>query len=197
MFLWIVLCFVVGSVGNQRNIGFTGAFFLSLLLSPLIGLIFAFSSDKKSEKQQVSPVMRKLINEGDKFFKNNEIDNAIEKYKSLLAYTDKAPITNFKLAKLYSMKKDSKLSLKYLVISIQEGYNNFDKINNDNELEFLRNSSEFKIFVENGYKMPTLIKSETSISRIEELEKLTTLYEKGILTPEEFENEKKNILSKK
>jgi hypothetical protein len=192
--LWIVLCIVAGSVGNNRNIGFAGAFFLSLFLSPLVGLILTFNSDKKGEKAQLSPAMRKLINEGDVLFRNKDIDNAIEKYKSALAYSDKAPMTNFKLAKLYSMKNEPELSLKYLAISIQEGYKNFDKINNDNELKALRNSAEFKTFVENGYRTHTPIDSKVSISRIEKLEKLTILYEKGTLTKEEFENEKKNIL---
>lgn len=49
-FGWIIFSFVVGFIGSGRKIGFWGAFFLSLLLSPLIGLIIALvSKDKEDE----------------------------------------------------------------------------------------------------------------------------------------------------
>lgn len=48
--LWLVLCVVVGFLGNSRTIGFGGAFFLSLILSPLLGLIFVLvSKDKQTD----------------------------------------------------------------------------------------------------------------------------------------------------
>ena len=42
--VWIVFSIVAGVVGQDRSIGFWGSFMLSLLLSPLIGLIVAFAS---------------------------------------------------------------------------------------------------------------------------------------------------------
>lgn len=52
---WLILCIILGSVGSNRKIGFWGAFFLSLLLSPLIGLIITLASktreDEKYEKE--------------------------------------------------------------------------------------------------------------------------------------------------
>jgi hypothetical protein len=42
----ILLSFVVGFVGKDRNIGFPASFFISLLLSPLIDLIIVLSSSK-------------------------------------------------------------------------------------------------------------------------------------------------------
>lgn len=197
VFLWIVLCIVAGTVGNKRKIGFAGAFFLSLFLSPLVGLIISFNSDKKSKIIQVSPEMRKLINQGDTLFRNKDFDGAIEKYKAVLAYSYKAPKTNFKLAKLYSINKDIESSLNHLCLSIQQGYRNFDKINKDIELEHLRNSVEFKKFVKNGYKTCVPLKEKSRIGRIEKLEKLAKLYEKGVLTKIEFEDEKRKILIEK
>ena len=46
---WIFFSIIVGAIGSNRNIGFVGAFFLSILLSPLIGLIFTLVS--KSNEQ--------------------------------------------------------------------------------------------------------------------------------------------------
>jgi hypothetical protein len=45
-FAWIVLSFVVASLGKNKNIGYWGTFFLSLFLSPLIGLIIALASSE-------------------------------------------------------------------------------------------------------------------------------------------------------
>ncbi|WP_343566578.1 SHOCT domain-containing protein [Sphingobacterium sp.] len=46
---WIIFSLAVGAIGINRNIGFAGAFFLSLFLSPIIGLIFTLVS--KSDEQ--------------------------------------------------------------------------------------------------------------------------------------------------
>jgi len=45
--IWIFLSFIVAVAGDKKKIGYWGTFFLSLILSPLIGLIIALvSSDK-------------------------------------------------------------------------------------------------------------------------------------------------------
>lgn len=46
--VWFILCFLVAIAGNEKKIGYWGTFFLSLLLSPLIGLIIALVSGKKN-----------------------------------------------------------------------------------------------------------------------------------------------------
>jgi hypothetical protein len=45
--LWIVFCFVVASFGKDKNIGWGGAFVVSLIFSPLIGIIVVALSSKK------------------------------------------------------------------------------------------------------------------------------------------------------
>ena len=45
--VWIVLSVVIGIIGGNRKIGFGGALILSLLLSPLIGLIVTLASQSK------------------------------------------------------------------------------------------------------------------------------------------------------
>ena len=49
--MYILLCFVVGIIGKDRNIGFPVAFFISLLLSPIIGLIITLSSSKMKDEE--------------------------------------------------------------------------------------------------------------------------------------------------
>ena len=44
----IVFSLIIGNIGSKRTIGFLTAFLLSLFLTPIVGLLFVFSSDKKS-----------------------------------------------------------------------------------------------------------------------------------------------------
>ena len=47
---WIIFSLVAGAIGSGRNIGFWGAFLLSLVLSPIIGLIIALVSKDKAQE---------------------------------------------------------------------------------------------------------------------------------------------------
>jgi len=193
---WLIFSFLAGYIGVSRKIGFWSAFFISIFLSPLIGFIITFASDKKASIKQVSPAMMKLIIEGDKLIKQGKVDEAIGKFNTALSYSNKAPYSHFQLAKLYSLKQDSKNSFNHFVKSIQDGFKDFERINQGYGLSYLRNTTDFKTFVANGYKMATSPSESTRpMSRVEELEKLNSLLEKGVLTKDEFENEKKKILS--
>ncbi|MFE3846614.1 hypothetical protein ACFX5D_01360 [Flavobacterium sp. LB3P45] len=66
-FVWIIASFIVGIIGSNRKIGFGSSFFISLLLSPLIGLIFVLTS-KSKESDNVQ---------------NNSIADEIEKLQNL------------------------------------------------------------------------------------------------------------------
>lgn len=45
--LWIVFSLIIGFAGSDKKIGFGGALFCSLLLSPIIGLIIVLVSSNK------------------------------------------------------------------------------------------------------------------------------------------------------
>lgn len=54
---WIIFSFVVGFIGSGRKIGFWGAFFISLLLSPLIGLIITLISKSKENEAYEAQIL--------------------------------------------------------------------------------------------------------------------------------------------
>lgn len=56
-FTWIILSFVIGFIGSGRKIGFGGAFFISLILSPLIGLIFALMSKTEEDEKYKQKIL--------------------------------------------------------------------------------------------------------------------------------------------
>ena len=45
IFLWLFLSLIVGLFGRNRKLGFWGYFFSSIVLTPIIGLLFALASD--------------------------------------------------------------------------------------------------------------------------------------------------------
>lgn len=104
---WIILSFIIAFIGSDRKIGYFGTLVLSLLLSPIIGAIFALASQRVSNTT-----------------------------------TYKTPV--------YESKDD--------------------------------------------YAATTIIETNT-LSKVEQLEKLGELKEKGILTNDEFIKEKEKILS--
>lgn len=57
-FGWIIFSFVVGAIGSSRKIGFWGAFFLSLLLSPVIGLIITLVSKNEEDEAYKEKVLK-------------------------------------------------------------------------------------------------------------------------------------------
>ncbi|MDD3050273.1 MAG: hypothetical protein PHR06_03935, partial [Candidatus Cloacimonetes bacterium] len=46
---WLVLSFIVATIGRDRKIGYGNTLILSLLLSPIIGALFAIASQRNSE----------------------------------------------------------------------------------------------------------------------------------------------------
>ena len=52
LLIWIIGAAIVGAIGSGKTIGFGGAFFLSLLLSPLLGFIIVLFYPSKESQQQ-------------------------------------------------------------------------------------------------------------------------------------------------
>jgi len=61
IFGWFILSVIVGVIGSGRNIGFFGAFFLSLILSPLIGIIITLISKSPEDEDYKKKVLKTQI----------------------------------------------------------------------------------------------------------------------------------------
>lgn len=55
---WLILCLIIGSIGSKRKIGFGKAFLLSLLLSPLLGLIIVLSSKTNEQLEYEEKLLK-------------------------------------------------------------------------------------------------------------------------------------------
>lgn len=100
--LYVGLCFALASAGSSRKIGFWAVFFISLLLSPLIGLIAVIASSPAQPTQQMS-TWRKAYEDGKRHEFKGQYEQALDKYMdALYDYGRMYPIpeNNKKRAKL-------------------------------------------------------------------------------------------------
>ena len=54
--VWVALCFVAGAIASKKGRSSVGFFFLSLVLSPLIGIIAALIAKPNEEKVEKSKI---------------------------------------------------------------------------------------------------------------------------------------------
>jgi len=49
--IYITICLFIGLLGANRKFGFWGYFFGSIVLTPLIGIILIFASDRRKSQK--------------------------------------------------------------------------------------------------------------------------------------------------
>lgn len=111
IFFWIVLSFIVGFIGSQRRIGFFGAFILSLIFSPIIGiLITALSKSLEAEKNE--KIMIKNTTEQTKAIQKMSKSSYIDDLFKLKSLLDSGLISeeefNYEKERLNSIKESQK-----------------------------------------------------------------------------------------
>ena len=112
-FGWILFSVLIGLLGQNRKIGFWGAFLFSLILSPIIGLlitIFSNSAQSESEKH----VFKKYIEKAAKAKNKEDYKSAHDNYLDAIYHLEhdyKAPNKS---------RKDLIISLKKKVNSLKD-----------------------------------------------------------------------------
>jgi hypothetical protein len=87
----IIFSFLIAEMGKQRQIGYRSLFWISVFLSPIVGLIVALSSPKISSAtpQSVGGDRYKVsLDEAKKAAFKGEIEKAISLYQDTLYYLD-------------------------------------------------------------------------------------------------------------
>ena len=90
--------------------------------------------------------------------------------------------------------------------AVDFGFVDFDKIHDYDALAYLRTHNRFEEFVSNSYQIPRYLppeedaqlntmEDEKAIDILDQIAQLGALYEKGVLTPEEFQKEKQKLFS--
>ena len=53
LIIYILLCYIVGLLGKNRKFKFIGYFILSILFTPVLGLLFVIASDSRKRSALV------------------------------------------------------------------------------------------------------------------------------------------------
>lgn len=80
---WIIFSIIVGIVGSGRKIGFFGALLVSLLLSPLLGLIITLTSKNKEQEAYQQKILNTQKKQGMSSSKNFSVSDELIKLKEL------------------------------------------------------------------------------------------------------------------
>ncbi len=155
------------------------------------------STNATSSVVSASPKETPFKISGDKKYANYDFDGAILDYKKSLNVKSIDPEVHFKLACLYSILEQVSSSLFHLNKAVEQGFVDFDQIQQNEHLAYLRTTNDFEKFVKNNYRINI---SESSVRElpnemiISQIEKLAQLKDKGAISDEEFSTQKSKLL---
>ena len=133
-------------------------------------------------------------------YKEFDYEGAIEDFKKALSITSNDIAVHFNLACAYSLTEESENAFFHLSKAVEGGFVDFKKIQEHDALAYLRIQDEFDTFKKNGYRINIELTQKdepdvtTSNNLLDQIKQLGELREKGLLTEEEFEVQKKKLL---
>ncbi len=139
---------------------------------------------------------------GIKKYKEYEIEEALEDFKKGLKIEPNDISLLFNMACAYSLLENKSEAYRHLSLAVVNGFKDFEKIQNHDDLAFVRIQEEYDDFKANGFILKTK-STQSNSPRSEEpmndvllsqLNRLMELRKKGILTENEYLVERKKIL---
>ena len=139
-------------------------------------------------------------------YEDYDILGAMDDLRKALNTNFKDHVVHFYLACCYSINEEPEKALFHLDKAVDFGFVDFDKIHDYDALAYLRTHNRFEEFVSNSYQIPRYLppeedaqlntmEDEKAIDILDQIAQLGALYEKGVLTPEEFQKEKQKLFS--
>ncbi len=137
-------------------------------------------------------------------YRSGNYEQARKSFEDALQYDYNDPQTHFMLACCYSVAKDQKQAYFHLASAVDFGFQEFEEIYHNEALAWLRSQPDFDFFVQNGYRQlahltvpkPDLLdeKSYYDTTLLDRIADLGELLERGVITKDDFELQKKELL---
>ncbi|MEL6863961.1 MAG: SHOCT domain-containing protein [Bacteroidota bacterium] len=134
-------------------------------------------------------------------FKEYDYDGALEDFQKALDVDERDIAVHFNIACTYSLTENKEKALYHLNKAVEYGFKDFEKIKTHDALAYIRIQEEFEGFEQNGFRLSstnTTQNQQQNVDRnntlLEQLNQLSALREKGLLTEEEFVAQKKKLL---
>ncbi len=122
LFFWGMGALIVGLIGSNYSLGFWATFLLSLLLSPILGLIFALVSG--SRRKVVHPATNSSFDQARMAENRGELELAIKFYQDTIWQIKNKPpggnihVRNFRLKRL--KESEDKIEQLTKLVSIKD-----------------------------------------------------------------------------
>lgn len=188
---YLGLALIVGSIGSNRKIGFFSAFIFALILSPLIGWLITLAYPK--EVNTNDPVYNDNLHYAMKAYHKGNMSEAYDRVNKAILRAPKEPEAYLRLGAFYAKDSNIEMAIKNVAKAKSLGVKSLELLEKE-PFDNIRSSEEWVAFKANDYEINNEV-NYNSASTTDELMKLAELLEKGLLTKEEFEIEKKKLLN--
>ncbi|OAV43843.1 NINE protein [Lewinella sp. 4G2] len=149
---------------------------------------------------------------GLRYFKDYEYDRAVIAFKRAVELNPQDVASHFNLAASYSCEEEADEAFYHLDRAVALGFMDFERIRTHDSFAFLRVQPAFERFAENGYRLAAdMTEQEQQLENpiaeeemvqlpeinddlLDQLQRLATLKDKGLLTEVEFATQKKRLL---
>lgn len=162
-------------------------------MTPLLGWLITLAYPKtENTRSQTSRYNQLLVQGKNAFFKGN-YEAAIKIYNDAILEFNTEPDAYFSLGAVYAKQGNVDMAIKNVAKAKQLGKKSLASINKE-YFDPIRSKEEWIDFVNNDYQIPNS-ETTTNLSKADELLKLGELLEKGLITQEEFNNEKSKLFN--
>jgi tetratricopeptide (TPR) repeat protein len=132
-------------------------------------------------------------------FKEFDYQGAVESFCKSLEIQPHDVATHFNLACSYSLLENAPKAMFHLQRSVELGFKDFERIQHHDALAFLRIQESWKDFEAKGYRLQipesTPKTGGGTPDLLEQIKMLAELRDKGALTEEEFQDQKRKLLA--
>ncbi len=152
--------------------------------------------------------------QGIAYFREYDYEGAVIEFENALEIKYDDPSLHFNLACCYSILEDEERAIYHLDKAVQYGFDDFHKIQNHDALAYLRTTRAYEIFAVNGFRSPTRENAPLDLDEeepldlsgppadnssgdlLDQIRRLGELRDKGVLTNEEFTEQKRKLLAR-
>ena len=159
--------------------------------------------EKPKRRKRIFPKKNPFKKSALEKLNNYDFKAAISDYRKALDISPDDPELHFQIARAYSLTEEKELAFRHLDTAVRYGLKNPEKIETDEDLAFLRVQPEYEAFKRNGYEIPAKAIEAHKRDLLDEdlllaqLKKLNELKKKGLLSNNEYEQEKKKLMELK
>lgn len=158
---------------------------------------------KETVRTSAKSDLETYFSKAQRYFARGKYQDAIVWYDKVLEIDESHAESHYYLACCFSLLKDEEDAFIHLGLAVKNGFRDFEKMERDINLYYLKSQPGYAGFVANGYRLvealpepqPDILQSDRfDPTVLEKIELLGDRLEKGELSQEEFQLQKERIL---